>query len=77
MLVDMAVESLTERGVDVDGEVTYVWHFSNPSVADQNSWYVAGEEYIKENYPQLGRRERALLQQSGSRPVRDRRRVHP
>ena len=51
MLVDMAVESLTERGVDVDGEVTYVWHFSNPSVADQNSWYVAGEEYIKENYP--------------------------
>ena len=42
MLVDMAVESLTERGV---------WHFSNPSVADQNSWYVAGEEYIKENYP--------------------------
>ena len=51
MLVDMAVESLTERGVDVDGEVTYVWHFSNPSVADQISWYVAGEEYIKENYP--------------------------
>ena len=49
--VDMAVESLKERGVDVDGEVTYVWHFSNPSVADQNSWYVAGEEYIKENYP--------------------------
>ena len=51
MLVDMAVESLKERGVDVDGEVTYVWHFSNHSVADQNSWYVAGEEYIKENYP--------------------------
>mgnify|MGYP000476524068 FL=1 len=51
MLVDMAVESLPERGVDVDGEVTYVWHFSNPSVADQNSSYVAGEEYIKENYP--------------------------
>lgn len=51
MLVDMGVESLTERGVDVNGEVTYVWHFSNPSVADQNSWYVAGEEYIAENYP--------------------------
>ena len=51
MLVDMAVESLKERGVDVDGTVNYVWHFSNPSVADQNSWYVAGEEYIKENYP--------------------------
>ena len=51
MLVDMAVESLKERGVDVNGEVKYVWHFSNPSVSDQNSWYVAGEEYIKENYP--------------------------
>ncbi len=51
MLVDMAVESLKERGVDVEGEVKYVWHFSNPSVADQNSWYVAGDEYIKENYP--------------------------
>ena len=51
MLVDMAVDSLTERGVDVNGEVKYVWHFSNPSVSDQNSWYVAGDEYIKEKYP--------------------------
>lgn len=51
MLVDMGVESLQERGVDVTGEVKYVWHFSNPSVADQNSWYVAGDEYIKANYP--------------------------
>ena len=51
MLVDMGVESLKERGVDVEGEVKYVWHFSNPGVADQNSWYVAGDEYIKEKYP--------------------------
>ena len=51
MLVEMGVESLKERGVDVAGEVKYVWHFSNPSVADQNSWYVAGDEYIKATYP--------------------------
>lgn len=51
MLVEMGVESLKERGVDINGEVKYVWHFSNPSVADQNSWYVAGDEYIKEKYP--------------------------
>ena len=48
MLVEMGVESLKERGVDVTGEVKYVWHFSNPSVADHNSWYVAGDAYIKE-----------------------------
>ena len=51
MLVEMGVSSLQERGVDVTGEVKYVWHFSNPSVADQNSWYVAGDAYIKEKYP--------------------------
>jgi len=51
MLVDMGVDALTNRGVDVNGEVKYVWHYSQASVADQNSWYVAGEEYIKEKYP--------------------------
>ena len=51
MLVEMAVDSLKERGVDVNGEVKYVWHFSNPPVSDQNSWYVAGDAYIKEKYP--------------------------
>ena len=51
MLVEMGVDSLKERGVDVNGEVKYVWHFSNPTVADQNSWYVAGDAYIKEKYP--------------------------
>ncbi|MBQ9512418.1 MAG: substrate-binding domain-containing protein [Lachnospiraceae bacterium] len=51
MLVEMGADALKNRGVDVAGEVKYVWHYSNPSVADQNSWYVAGEEYIKETYP--------------------------
>lgn len=51
MLVEMGADALKNRGVDVNGEVHYVWHYSNPSVADQNSWYVAGEEYIKETYP--------------------------
>ena len=50
MLVEMAVDSLKERGVDVNGEVKYVWHFSNPSVSDQNSWYVAGDVH-QEKYP--------------------------
>lgn len=51
MLVDMGADALTNRGVDVTGEVKYVWHYSQAAVADQNSWYVAGEEYIKEMYP--------------------------
>ncbi len=51
MLVDMGVDALENRGVDTTGEVKYVWHYSQASVADQNSWYVAGEEYIKANYP--------------------------
>ena len=34
MLVDMGVESLKERGVDVDGAVKYVWHYSQAAVAD-------------------------------------------
>lgn len=51
MLVDMGVESLKDRGVDPNGEVKYAWHYSQAAVADQNSWYVAGEKYIKEKYP--------------------------
>ena len=51
MLVDMGVESLKNRGVDPNGEVKYAWHYSQAAVADQNSWYVAGEKYIKEKYP--------------------------
>ncbi len=51
MLVDMGADALANRGIDVNGEVKYVWHYSQAAVADQNSWYVAGEAYIKEKYP--------------------------
>jgi len=52
MLVDMGVDSLTKRGKDVKADaVKYCWHYSQATVADQNSWQVAGEAYIKENYP--------------------------
>jgi ABC-type sugar transport system, periplasmic component len=52
MLVDMAVKSLTSRGINPDKDkVRYVWHYSRANVADQNSWRDAGETYIKGAYP--------------------------
>lgn len=52
MLVEMAVKSLSARGANPStDEVKYAWHYSQVSVADQNSWYAAGEAYIKANYP--------------------------
>lgn len=52
MLVDMGADSLKNRGVDIEKDaVKYCWHYSQATVADQNSWRVAGEEYIKEKYP--------------------------
>lgn len=52
MLVEMAITGLEARGVDVvNDEVTYCWHYSQATVTDQNSWQVAGEAYIAENYP--------------------------
>lgn len=52
MLVDMSVDSLTKRGVDVNKKaVKYAWHYSQATVADQNSWQVEGEKYIKAKYP--------------------------
>ncbi len=52
MLVDMGVEALKNRGKDPEKDpIKYVWHYSNPTVADQNSWYVAGDQYIKDTYP--------------------------
>ncbi len=51
MLVDMGADALTNRGKDVNGVIKYAWHYSQAAVADQNSWYVAGEAYIKEMYP--------------------------
>ena len=52
MLVDMGADSLSHRGVDpTKDEVKYCWHYSQATVADQNSWQVAGEAYIAEKYP--------------------------
>lgn len=52
MLVDMGVDALTKRGKKPEQEaIKYVWHYSQSTVQDQNSWQRAGEEYIKENYP--------------------------
>ena len=52
MLVDMSITGLEARGVDpAADEVTYCWHYSQATVTDQNSWQVAGEAYIAENYP--------------------------
>jgi AI-2 transport system substrate-binding protein len=44
--------SLTERGKDVTKDaIKYVWHYSQATVTDQNSWHVAGEVYVAEKYP--------------------------
>jgi len=52
MLVDMSVDALTKRGIDpAKDEVKYVWHYSQATVTDQNSWQVAGEAIIAEKYP--------------------------
>lgn len=52
MLVEMGAKSLIERGKDpANTSVSYVWHYSQASVTDQNSWQMAGEAYIRETYP--------------------------
>ena len=52
MLVDMGVDALTKRGKDPENDaIKYCWHYSQATVTDQNSWQVAGEAYIAENYP--------------------------
>ncbi|MBF0929884.1 MAG: substrate-binding domain-containing protein, partial [Atopobium sp.] len=49
MLVDMGVSGLKERGKDPEkDEITYVWHYSQATVTDQNSWQVAAQKIIKE-----------------------------
>ena len=53
MLVEMGVKSLASRGKKPASDpIRYVWHYSQALVADQNSWNMAGEEYIRKNYPQ-------------------------
>lgn len=52
MLVDMGVKSLRARGKDPEKDpIRYVWHYSQAQVADQNSWRIAGEKYIRERFP--------------------------
>lgn len=52
MLVEMGAKSLASRGINPGRDnVTYVWHYSQASVADQNSWRIAGEAYIRKFYP--------------------------
>jgi AI-2 transport system substrate-binding protein len=51
MLVEMGAKSLNSRGRDPLGAVKYLWHYSQATVADQNSWQAAGEKYIRETYP--------------------------
>jgi AI-2 transport system substrate-binding protein len=52
MLVDMGVDALRNRGRNPNTDVIrYVWHYSQATVADQNSWHVAGEAYIRQNFP--------------------------
>jgi len=52
MLVDMGADSLAARGKNPEAEpIRYAWHYSQAQVADQNSWFLAGEKYIREKYP--------------------------
>jgi AI-2 transport system substrate-binding protein len=51
MLVEMGAKSLAVRGVNLEGPVKYVWHYSQPTARDQNSWQGAGEKYIHAAYP--------------------------
>ncbi|MCL2608464.1 MAG: substrate-binding domain-containing protein [Treponema sp.] len=51
MLVDMGVDALRNRGLDPNTAIRYVWHYSQATVADQNSWNAAGEAYIRQNFP--------------------------
>lgn len=51
MLVDMGVEGLKQRGKDPEKDaINYIWHYSQATVTDQNSWQVAAEAIIKEKY---------------------------
>lgn len=52
MLVEMGAKSLASRGINPSRDtVSYVWHYSQASVTDQNSWQAAGEAYIRTTYP--------------------------
>lgn len=51
-LVSQAVYALEAQGRDVKADaISYVWHYSNPTVTDQNSWVEAAQVIIAEQYP--------------------------
>lgn len=47
MLVDMAASQLPAGKTNAK----YIFHYSSPTVTDQNSWVVAAQAYIKSKYP--------------------------
>jgi AI-2 transport system substrate-binding protein len=52
LLVEMASKSLSQRNRNPATEsIKYAWHYSQASVADQNSWWKAGEDFIRTTYP--------------------------
>jgi AI-2 transport system substrate-binding protein len=51
MLVEMGAKSLNSRGRNPSGSIKYLWHYSQSTVADQNSWQASGERYIRDTYP--------------------------
>lgn len=52
MLVEMGAKSLAKRGENpTQDQIKYAWHYSQASVTDQNSWRMAGEDYIRITYP--------------------------
>jgi AI-2 transport system substrate-binding protein len=51
MLVEMGAKSLSARGKNPGGPIKYLWHYSQATVTDQNSWQIAGEQYIRTAYP--------------------------
>jgi AI-2 transport system substrate-binding protein len=51
MLVEMGAKSLSSRGKNPGGPIKYLWHYSQATVTDQNSWQIAGEQYIRGAYP--------------------------
>lgn len=51
-LIEQAEYALTAEGKDpAADEISYVWHYSNPTVTDQNSWVEAAQDIIAEKYP--------------------------
>ncbi len=51
-LIEQALYALKAEGKDPEkDEISYVWHYSNPTVTDQNSWVESAQATIKEKYP--------------------------